>query len=121
MNTILIIDDDRHIRLMLRKTLERAGYNTLCAKSGMEGIKAVRESGVDLIITDIVMPEMDGLETITEIRKMSPGIPVFAISGGGRILPASYLAFARAFGAEAIFEKPVDRSLLLSKIEEALT
>jgi len=83
-------------------------------------VKMHRENPMDLVITDIIMPEKEGLEIITEFRREYPSVKLIAISGGGRIGPANYLKMAKLLGAERTFAKPVDTSQLLSAIEELL-
>jgi YesN/AraC family two-component response regulator len=117
---ILIIDDDFHVRDMLERLLRRAGYDSQLAENGVEALKMHRENPVDLVITDIIMPEKEGLEIITEFRRDYPSVKLIAISGGGRIGPANYLKMAKLLGAERTFAKPVDTSQLLSAIEELL-
>ena len=90
MALILIIDDDDQIRRVLRKTLERDGYDVADAPNGKEGIRLYRENPADLVITDIIMPEKEGIETIRELRRDFPEVKIIAISGGGRIGPDSY-------------------------------
>lgn len=120
MKRILIIDDDFHVRDMLERLLRRAGYDSQLAENGVEALKMHRENPVDLVITDIIMPEKEGLEIITEFRRDYPSVKLIAISGGGRIGPANYLKMAKLLGAERTFAKPVDTSQLLSAIEELL-
>jgi YesN/AraC family two-component response regulator len=117
---ILIIDDDFHVRDMLERLLRRAGYDSQLAENGVEALKMHRENPVDLVITDIIMPEKEGIEIISEFRRDYPSVKLIAISGGGRIGPANYLKMAKLLGAERTFAKPVDTSQLLSAIEELL-
>lgn len=120
MKLILIIDDEPSIRSLLLKMLEREGYSVMAASDGKEGMKIVSELHPDLVITDIIMPEKEGIEIIREIKKGFPGIPVIAMSGGGRNSPASYLNVAKLLGANAIFEKPIEREKLLLAVKKAL-
>jgi YesN/AraC family two-component response regulator len=117
---ILIIDDDIHVRDMLERLLRKAGYDAQPAENGVEAMKMHRENPMDLVITDIIMPEKEGLETITEFRRDYPSVKLIAISGGGRIGPANYLKMAKLLGAERTYAKPVDTSQLLSAIGELL-
>jgi len=94
MARILVIDDDDQILRTLHQVLEMEGHEVVDTSNGKEGIKFFRENGADLIITDIVMPEKEGLETIMELRRDFPDIKVIAISGGGRVDPVSYLTLA---------------------------
>jgi YesN/AraC family two-component response regulator len=117
---ILIIDDDPQILDMLGQTLEREGYGIVKALNGKEGIKLYRENHVDLIITDIIMPEKDGIETIFELKKDFPDLKIIAISGGGRIEPEEYLFVAQKLGVQRTFAKPVARAELLKAVRELL-
>jgi len=121
MAKILIIDDDNQFRKMLRQTLEKAGYTVSEADNGNKGIDSFRQAPTDLVITDIVMPDKEGIETIMEIRRMAPSIKIIAISGGGRIRADSYLDLARKLGATKTFSKPVDRKKLLETIDKVLS
>jgi CheY-like chemotaxis protein len=113
---ILIVDDDAQFRLMLRRLLEREGYEVFEAGDGKEGIKAYRNLRTEVVVTDIIMPEMEGVETIMKLRKEFPGVKIFAISGGGRNSPDSYLSMAEKLGARFIMEKPLDRPSFLEKL-----
>ena len=120
MALILIIDDDNQFRAMLREMLERTGYKVVEASNGKEGIKLYREKATDLIITDLIMPEKEGIETIMELRRDFPDVKIIAISGGGRLDPEQYLSMAKGFGARYTFVKPVEREELLQAVEELL-
>jgi len=117
---ILIIDDESQIRLMLRKLLESKGYTVSEASNGAEGIKQYHEHPVDLILTDLIMPEKEGLETIMHLKKENPNIKIIAMSGGGKMTPGEYLPLAEKFGAIQTFEKPIRREELLNAIENLL-
>ena len=120
MARILIIDDDVQILDMLRQTLELKGYEVVDATNGKEGIRLYRENPADLIITDIVMPEKEGIETIIELKRNFPDVKIIAISGGGRITPEGYLSMAKRLGANRTFEKPVERDELLAAVRELI-
>ena len=120
MKRILIIDDDFYVRDMMERLLRKARYDVLTADNGAQALKMHHREPVDLVITDILMPEMEGLETITELRRKPPPVKIIAISGGGRIGPASYLKMAKMLGADRIFAKPVDTAQLLATVEELL-
>ena len=117
---ILLIDDDVQILDMLRQTLEREGYEVVDAPNGKEGIRLYREDPADLIITDIIMPEKEGIETIMELKRDFPDVKIIAISGGGRNDPEEYLHMAKKLGAKRIFAKPVEREKLLGAIRELI-
>ncbi|MDH3357809.1 MAG: response regulator [Desulfobacteraceae bacterium] len=120
MPNILIIDDDNQFRTMLRKMVERNGYEVIEASDGKEGIKLYRKNPTDLIITDLIMPEKDGIETIQELRKDFPDVKIIAISGGGRLGPHDYLHLAKMLGAQRTLTKPIELDELLKAIEELL-
>jgi len=120
MKRILIIEDDAYVRRMLSQTLERAGYTVATANDGADGLDKFRQAKADLVITDIVMPEKEGLETIMSLHQEFPDLPIIAISGGGHNRPDPYLDLAERLGAECSFKKPVDRQTLLAAVERLL-
>ena len=117
---ILIIDDEVHILLMLKKMLERAGYEVDIAPNGLEGLELFRKDQPDLVITDIIMPEKEGLETIREMKKEQSQLKILAMSGGGKISADSYLDTAKIFGASGIIEKPFSQNHLISIVNQLL-
>jgi DNA-binding response OmpR family regulator len=120
MQKILIIDDEPHILLMLKKMLERVGYEIEIATSGIEGIKLFKESGSDLVITDIIMPEKEGLETIREMRRIKSDLKIIAMSGGGKVSADNYLHIARIFGAAKSIAKPFTQKEMVSAVQSLL-
>ncbi len=120
MTTILVIDDDFYVREMLKTVLEDAGYNVLEAADGNVGIRLFNENKVHLIITDIIMPEKEGLETIQELKKTSPETKIIAMSGGAKVGPTTYLKLAQRLGANKVFQKPISITELLGSIKELL-
>ncbi len=121
--TILIIDDDPYFADMLCEMLHKEGFEVLTAGNGIEGTDIVNQKGVniDLVLTDIIMPDKEGIETIIDLKKHHPGIKIIAMSGGGRIQPHSYLECAKALGAEYTLEKPFLRKELCDAIDNLLT
>jgi CheY-like chemotaxis protein len=117
---ILIIDDDDQFRTMVRQLMERNGHEVKEASGGKEGIRLYRESPTDIIITDLIMPGKDGIETIQELKKDFPDIKIIAVSGGGRLGPQDYLHLAKMLGARRTLTKPIKLSELLNAIEELL-
>lgn len=107
MARILLIDDDEQVRLTLAQFLETDGHLVLTARDGEEGLGVFRRERVDLVVTDIVMPRKEGIETIIELRTMRPDLKIIAMSGGGLAESAPYLDFAQQFGADAVLDKPV--------------
>ena len=120
MKRILLVDDDDRLRDTLSEVLKRAGYDVEDASNGAIALNKYRRAPSDLVITDIVMPEREGLETIRELRRHDPGVRIIAISGGGVGSARTYLATATAFGADRIIAKPFSRAELLSAVEETL-
>ena len=120
MPRILIIDDDPQARALLRQALERAGHTVLEAADGQEGLQYYRASPTDLIITDILMPEREGLETIMALRKEFPDVKIIAISGGGRAGRLDFLDIAARLGAQRTFRKPFNLRELLAAVREVV-
>jgi len=118
MARILIIDDDDQVRTVLRRTLEAAGHEVDEAGNGVEGISKYERNPADLIITDIYMPEKEGLETIIELKRDHPDVRIIAISGGSRDMDLDFLPVAEKLGAEKTLSKPIDRTTLLSVVKE---
>lgn len=120
MKSILIIEDDEFVQQMLKQTFERAGYEVAVASNGRIGVQMYDSNPFDVVITDLIMPDMEGIETITHLRKSNPDIKIIAISGGGRNNPQGYLFLAEKLGAACTFTKPVDRKELLNAVEGLL-
>lgn len=121
MYTILIIDDDAQVREMLKKMFTRAGYQVLTAKDGKEGLNLFEVSAVDLVVTDLIMPEKEGIETIIALRQLKSDAKIIAISGDGQENSTSYLNMATKLGAQRAFAKPLQRKELLDAIHSLLT
>jgi DNA-binding NtrC family response regulator len=121
MDRILIIDDDDQFRGMLKKILEKAGYNNIEeANDGRTGMKLFRQRPFDLVITDIIMPDKEGIETIVELKSEYPPVKIIAMSGGGRIGPQNYLEMAKRLGASRTLAKPFKYSDFLDIVQELL-
>ena len=120
MSLILIIDDEEQIREVLHTVLDRVGHEVLEADNGKEGLKKYNENDVDLVITDIIMPDTEGLETIARIRREFPGLKIVAMSGGGRVVPGSHLDHAALLGASRTFTKPLNMPEFVDAIHETL-
>ena len=118
MERILVIDDEPHILLMVKKMLERAGYEVDLASNGSEGLRLFSKLSPGLVITDIIMPEKEGLETIMEMKRISSELKIIAMSGGGKISADNYLETAKIFGSSLLIEKPLSQKQLLSYVEE---
>ncbi len=121
MARILIIDDEPNVRSMLRRMLHQAGHQVSEASNGAEGIDSYERDPPDLIITDILMPEKEGIETIIALHRADPDLPIIAISGGGRSGDAGFLSSAEKLGARHTLSKPFRADQLLSAVSECLS
>ncbi len=119
MARILVIDDEEIIRRVLRQALEISGYDVDEAPNGEEGLDRYRQAPADLIITDILMPEKEGLETIMELRREAPEAKIIAISGGGQS-GLDFLQVAERLGAKRAFQKPFRMHEILAAVQEVL-
>lgn len=120
MRKVLIIDDDKQICAFLSRSVELAGFSSVTASDGRVGQQILEEQFFDLVITDLIMPEKEGMETITFIRKNFPKTRIIAISGGGRIGPETYLPAALELGADRAFAKPFAMDDLIAAAKELL-
>ena len=120
MALILIIDDEPQIRSMLKLMLERDGYEVAEAPDGIEGIRIYRQKPADLIITDLIMPNKDGIGMIIDLKKEFPNVKIIAMSGGGLNKPEGYLKGAKKLGAACTLTKPIDRDEMLKAIKDVL-
>jgi DNA-binding NtrC family response regulator len=118
MAIILVIDDEKAVRDTMRRLLERRGHEVREAANGREALKAPPD--YDLVITDINMPEMDGIEVIMALAERRPGLPVIAISGGGRLPKDLLLSSADMLGAVQTLPKPFDLTELNEAVDRAL-
>jgi CheY-like chemotaxis protein len=120
MKRILVVDDEQGIRRALRAVLERAGYQIREAGSGQDAIRLWREQEGDLVITDIHMPDKDGIETILELRALSPNLPIIAVSGSGEQTCRDLLRDARLSGPIRAMDKPFGIAEVLGCVREVL-
>lgn len=116
--TVLVIDDDPHTLAMFQTALESAGYRVLVAESGRRGLDQVQAQAVDLVIVDVFMPEMDGLELIRRLRAGTPPCKIMAMSGG--VGEWDYLEVAKRLGASGTLKKPCSPQVLLGAVHEQL-
>ena len=117
---ILVIDDDDDFRRMLRMALEHDGYIVEEASNGHEGIQRYRAAPADLVLTDLLMPEREGLETIQTLRQEYPEVKIIAVSGGGPRGRLNFLPLARMFGALRTLQKPFPIQALYEVVREVL-
>ena len=120
MARIILIEDCNNLRRIFKKTLEYEGHEVLEAQDGKAGERFYQEGHADLVITDIVMPNKDGIEIIIELRRDFPGIKILAISGGGRLKSECYLDMAKSLGAHDILGKPFKQKDLLESVRKLL-
>jgi DNA-binding response OmpR family regulator len=117
---ILLIEDDNCVRELLSQTLVKAGYSVIPAADGEEGLDLFRTNHPDLVITDLIMPQKEGLQMILELRRDNPNTKVIAMSGGGRYSNTDYLKLAKKFGARATLTKPFLREEILNVVKDVL-
>ncbi len=117
MSKILIIDDDPLLRSTLGDILRIDGHRVYLAENGDVGLRVLESHEVDLMITDIFMPEREGIETIVEVRRARPNLKILAISGGGQVRDMDFLPMARKLGAHGVLSKPFEPDDVLRAIE----
>lgn len=118
MPRILVIDDEEQIREVLRTVLERVGYDVAEAENGAQGIDIYANNEFDLVVTDIIMPEKGGIDTIMDLRRDYPECKIIAISGGGMCGEVSYLDMAIGVGADRAIGKPFVLDEFLDAVKE---
>ncbi len=120
MKNILVVDDESSILMLIEEALDTE-FNVLTAESAAEAFKITKNNNIDLIISDLVMPEKNGIDMIMELKKTNPNIKILAISGGGGITGRfDYLPIAKLIGAENTLKKPFTMSELKSSIKDLL-
>jgi DNA-binding response OmpR family regulator len=120
MARILLIDDDDLVRDSLAIALNLAGHDVSSARNGRDGWKMFSDDRPDIVVTDIIMPEQEGIETIMAMRKVDKVIPIIAMSGGSSIGSATFLDAAQSFGATRVLRKPFGPKELLAAIDACL-
>jgi DNA-binding response OmpR family regulator len=118
--SILVIDDDAQVLNLVSEMLRLEGHAVDVAENGLRALQKLGDHRFDLVITDLLMPEKEGLETITELRRANDLVPIVAMSGGGRVGPREYLDTARCLGANATLAKPFARQELLATVNGLL-
>lgn len=117
---ILVFDDDPALRAVLIAVLRNAGFEAEGASDGAAGMALFRRQPADLVITDIVMPNQEGIETVRELRRLSPTVKIIAISDGGRTGSLNFLRIAKEFGADAALAKPFRNPELIDLVKQLL-
>ena len=120
MTRVLVIDDEELARFTVREILEGAGYEVAEAKNGNQGLAFQKAQPNDLVITDIIMPDKEGVETIIELKRDFPTLPIIAISGGGRTRNLDFLKLAEQYGAQKVLAKPFSEEELLESVQTCL-
>jgi YesN/AraC family two-component response regulator len=120
MALIMIVDDDAHIQRALRQIVESVGHRVIEASNGQDAIELFEEFRPDLVITDVFMPQADGIETIRAVRRIMPGAKIIAVSGGSIGNDWNYLDSVVVLGANLALQKPFTCSQLLSAIDRLL-
>jgi DNA-binding NtrC family response regulator len=120
MACVLVVDDEPGVRALLRHVLEREGHAVIEAANGRRAMRALHGAPVDLVITDIIMPEQEGMETISEVRRLRPEIKIIAMSGGGRRLTMDFLPLASRMGADLTLEKPFKPAFVAAAVADLL-
>jgi DNA-binding response OmpR family regulator len=120
MSRILVVDDDDNFRWAITQTLRRAGCEVLSAADGAAALQLYQEHPVDLVITDLIMPGKEGLETIMELRRLRHDLKIIAMSGGGHVGPEDYLSVAAQLGATITLSKPFSAQELLETVKGLL-
>jgi len=116
---VLVIDDNSDVRDTLRWLLEGEGYSVSAAANGFEGLRLQRKEPADIVLTDIFMPEQDGIETLWKFREEFPSVPIIVMSGGGAARGTNYVIVARELGAKKTLRKPLDPEELLEVVGSA--
>ncbi len=130
MRRILVIDDEKDVRIVIGQVLEREGFDVILAEDGKQGIELLSRDSCDLVISDVIMPGIDGVAVVQSIREEKPDVPIIVISGGGNPSPMeyepgaiatnAYLASAAQAGADRTLTKPFDRKQLVDTVRDLL-
>ncbi|MFD0668620.1 response regulator transcription factor [Ramlibacter sp. MAHUQ-53] len=121
MATILLVDDEDLLREGVREILEMSDHTVIEAGDGQQALEKFAVNNVDLVITDVVMPNMDGVDFVTKLRELFPDVPILTISGGSRVVSARFgLDSALLSGANASLTKPFNAKQLLEKVSQLL-
>jgi len=116
--SVLVVDDNADMRSFVKIVLERAGFEAQVAADGRGALELQRAHPVDVLITDIFMPERDGIEIIHQFKSAFPQVKIIAMSGGGRVSSMDYLPVAAEIGADLVLRKPFAAATLLSMLQD---
>jgi CheY-like chemotaxis protein len=116
---ILVVDDEEELRDLIRHVLERAGHTVSGARNGLEASRLLATQAFAVVVTDMLMPDQDGLELIAELKSKYPAVKIVAMSGGGQIGSDQYLSMAKGFGADVLLRKPFTHQTLLAAVKRA--
>ena len=117
--TVLVVDDEPTLRKLMQLVLEREGFRVLTARDGAHGLQMFRAHSPAVVVTDIMMPEEDGIGAMLQMRRERRDVKIIAISGGGKVVKSDYLAIAEKLGADAAFQKE-DTDALIEMLGEML-
>jgi len=120
MALIMIVDDDQQILRLLTEIIAKEGHQVVSAVDGEQAFEEFQNQPIDLVITDLLMPNKEGLELIQELRGIKPELKIIAYSGGGQMQPDNYLDFAKGMGADRVFSKPIPIKELTAAVAELL-
>jgi DNA-binding response OmpR family regulator len=120
MAVVLLVEDDNDLRQMLASAIGKKKHTVIEASNGRDALNKFKYSLVDLVVTDLLMPEQDGIGLIMELKKAKESLRIIAISGGGKAGPSNYLDIARTLGADAVFSKPFSLQDIMREIDKLL-
>lgn len=120
MKSILVVEDDDAYRRSLDQILVRSGYSTVLATNGREALAAYDPEKIEAVVLDLIMPDIEGIETLTKLRRSFPNVKVLAVSGGGQIGAKDYLGLAAKLGAKATLAKPFSTEAFISALQRVL-
>ena len=120
MASVLVIEDERNLRNIVCSILRQAGHDVVEVEDGCEVTEEILNQDLDLVITDILMPEKEGIQTIIELHRNNPQLKIIGMSGGGMDGPEHYLDMAKEFGADDTLQKPFSKEKLLKTVDAVL-
>src|SRR5688572_8539872 len=118
--SILVVDDEPELRDLIGRVLVDAGHRVTCAENGEQASRLISGERFDVVLTDVIMPEKDGMQVITELRRKHPEVRIVAMSGGGHVSREQYLKIAKGLGAHALLQKPFSNDELMQVVESVL-